>query len=207
MAVQPVEDGEVSPTWARLEDQLDWYDRKSVAAQRAYKRVKLSQLIIGAAVPVFAGLQLSAALTATLAAYVVVAEGAQQLYQWQTHWVLYRATADPSSTRSTCTLPLPAPITQTTGSVFSPNVSKAWFRRSMPNGRNRGKKTATLLQLSQSTANRGRHCHQLCHYACTANCARYRRSVQHIDRKRRHDLARTTFRRCRSSSSLISPRA
>jgi hypothetical protein len=94
MAVQPVEDGEVSPTWARLEDQLDWYDRKSVAAQWAYKRVKLSQLIIGAAVPVFAGLQVSAALTATLAAYVVVAEGAQQLYQWQTHWVLYRATAE-----------------------------------------------------------------------------------------------------------------
>ena len=94
MTVQPVEDGEVSPTWDRLEDQLGWYDRKSVAAQQAYKRVKLSQLIIGAAVPVFAGLQVSAAITATLAAYVVVAEGAQQLYQWQTNWVLYRATAE-----------------------------------------------------------------------------------------------------------------
>ena len=94
MATQSVENGEVSPTWTRLEDQLDWYDRKSVAAQRAYKRVKLSQLIIGAAVPVFAGLQVSAAITATLAAYVVVAEGAQQLYQWQTNWVLYRATAE-----------------------------------------------------------------------------------------------------------------
>lgn len=94
MAAQPVEDGRTGPTWERLEDQLGWYDRKSVAAQRAYKRVKLSQLIIGAAVPVFAGLQVSAAITATFAAYVVVAEGAQQLYQWQTNWVLYRATAE-----------------------------------------------------------------------------------------------------------------
>ena len=94
MAVQPVEDGGAGPTWDRLEDQLGWYDRKSIAAQGAYKRVKLSQLIIGAAVPVFAGLQVSAAITATLAAYVVVAEGAQQLYQWQTNWVLYRATAE-----------------------------------------------------------------------------------------------------------------
>lgn len=94
MAVQPVEDGGAGPTWDRLEDQLGWYDRKSVAAQQAYKRVKLSQLIIGAAVPVFAGLQVSAAITATFAAYVVVAEGAQQLYQWQTNWVLYRATAE-----------------------------------------------------------------------------------------------------------------
>lgn len=94
MAVQPVEDRGGGPTWDRLEDQLGWYDRKSVAAQQAYKRVKLSQLIVGAAVPVFAGLQVSAAITATLAAYVVVAEGAQQLYQWQTNWVLYRATAE-----------------------------------------------------------------------------------------------------------------
>ena len=63
------------PTWDRLEDQVDWYDRKSVAAQQAYKRVKLVQLVIGAAVPV-AALQAPAAVTAVLAAIVVVAEGA-----------------------------------------------------------------------------------------------------------------------------------
>jgi hypothetical protein len=94
MTVQPVEDSEVSPTWDRLEDQLGWYDRKSVAAQQAYKRVKLSQLIVGAIVPVVAALQVPAAVTASLAAFVVVAEGAQQLYQWQTNWVLYRSTAE-----------------------------------------------------------------------------------------------------------------
>jgi hypothetical protein len=87
---QPVE----NPAWERLEDQLGWYDRKSLAAQQAYKRVKLGQLIVGTAVPVVAGLQISAALTATLGALVVVAEGAQQLYQWQTNWVLYRSTAE-----------------------------------------------------------------------------------------------------------------
>jgi hypothetical protein len=91
---RPVEDGGSGPTWDRLEDQLGWYGRKSVAAQQAYKRVKLGQLIVGAAVPVLAALQVSAAVTATLAAFVVVAEGAQQLYQWQTNWVLYRSTAE-----------------------------------------------------------------------------------------------------------------
>jgi hypothetical protein len=90
----PTPDGGGGPAWDRLEDQLDWYDRKSVAAQRAYKQVKLSQLIVGAAVPVVAALHVSAAVTATLAAFVVVAEGAQQLYQWQTNWVLYRSTAE-----------------------------------------------------------------------------------------------------------------
>ncbi|MGH3797123.1 MAG: DUF4231 domain-containing protein [Pseudonocardiaceae bacterium] len=87
-------DGTADPTWARLEDQLGWYDRKSVAAQQAYKRVKLVQLVIGASVPVVAALQVQAAITAVLASIVVIAEGAQQLYQWQTNWVLYRATAE-----------------------------------------------------------------------------------------------------------------
>ncbi len=87
---RPVE----NPAWDRLEDQLGWYDRKSVAAQKAYKRVKLAQLVVGATVPVVAGLAVHPAVTATLAALVVVAEGAQQLYQWQTNWVLYRSTAE-----------------------------------------------------------------------------------------------------------------
>ena len=82
------------PTWDRLEDQLAWYDRKSVAAQQAYNRIKLAQLAVGATVPVVAALQAPAAVTAILAAVVVVAEGVQQLYQWQTTWVLYRATAE-----------------------------------------------------------------------------------------------------------------
>lgn len=91
---QQAPDGAADPTWTRLEDQLGWYDRKSLAAQQAYKGVKLFQLVVGAAVPVVAALQVPAAVTAALAAIVVVAEGAQQLYQWQTNWVLYRATAE-----------------------------------------------------------------------------------------------------------------
>lgn len=91
---QPGQDSGRGPAWHLLEDQLAWYDRKSVVAQRAYKRVKLGQLVVGATVPVVAGLQVPAAVTATLAAIVVIAEGAQQLYQWQTNWVLYRSTAE-----------------------------------------------------------------------------------------------------------------
>lgn len=87
-------DGRAGPAWERLEDQLGWYDRKSAACQQAYKRVKLSQLILGAAVPVAAGVELPAVVTATLAAFVVAAEGVQQLYQWQTNWILYKSTAE-----------------------------------------------------------------------------------------------------------------
>jgi putative flippase GtrA len=65
-----------------------------MTCQRSYKRVKLSQLVVGAAIPVVACLGLPSAIIATLAAFVVVAEGVQQLCQWHTNWVLYRSTAE-----------------------------------------------------------------------------------------------------------------
>jgi hypothetical protein len=82
------------PAWVRLVDQLAWYDRKSVAAQRAFKRLKVIEVIIAAAVPVVAGVRWPAWVTAILGAAVVVLEAVQQLYQWQTNWVLYRSTAE-----------------------------------------------------------------------------------------------------------------
>jgi len=83
-----------SPAWLRLEDQLEWYDRKSVGAQRAYKRLKVLELVVAGAVPVLAALPVQAAVTASFAAVVVIAEGVLQVNQWQTTWVLYRATAE-----------------------------------------------------------------------------------------------------------------
>lgn len=80
--------------WQRITDQIAWYSTRSRSAQLAYKSVKLSQLIIGATVPVIAALQAPAAITASAAAIVVVAEGAQQLFQWHANWLNYRATAE-----------------------------------------------------------------------------------------------------------------
>jgi hypothetical protein len=80
------------PTWDRLVDQLSWYDRKSQAAQQAYKRVKIAQLLLAAGVPVAVVIDAPGILTASLGALVVVLEGIQQLYQWQTNWILYRST-------------------------------------------------------------------------------------------------------------------
>jgi hypothetical protein len=82
------------PAWERLEDQLAWYDRKSLACQRSFKRTKAAQLVLGSAVPVLALTDSTQILTAIVAAVVVVLEGLQQLNQWQANWVLYRSTAE-----------------------------------------------------------------------------------------------------------------
>ncbi len=81
-------------TWGRLEDQLNWYDNKSSRNQVAYRRLKLAELIIAAALPVVAGLDLGSVLLGFLGMTVVVLAGAEHLFQFQSNWITYRSTAE-----------------------------------------------------------------------------------------------------------------
>ena len=91
MSAQPAASG---PAWDRLEDQVGWYDRKSQAAQRAYKRLKVLQLVAAAAVPVVAAAEAAAWITAGFGGVVLVLEGVQQLGQYQSNWITYRSTCE-----------------------------------------------------------------------------------------------------------------
>jgi len=82
------------PTWARLEDQLSWYDRKSAEAQRLYKWLKLAEIAVAAVLPVVAAIHSPVWVTGGLAAVIVVLEGTQHVYQFQEHWITYRSTAE-----------------------------------------------------------------------------------------------------------------
>lgn len=83
-----------SPTWARLEEQIEWYDRKSGQAQRWFKRLKICQIVTAAAIPVMAGNSAPAWLVGGAGALIVVLEGLQQLQQYQQNWASYRATCE-----------------------------------------------------------------------------------------------------------------
>lgn len=80
--------------WERLEDQLSWYDRKSKRNQSTFMRLKIFQLIAGAGVPIAAGVHAPVWVTGGLGAAVVVAEGIQQLGQFQQNWISYRSTCE-----------------------------------------------------------------------------------------------------------------
>jgi hypothetical protein len=58
------------PTWEWLEHQLAWYDRKSSNNQRYYKRLKLLELAVAAALPVVAGAGSPVWVTGGLAAVI-----------------------------------------------------------------------------------------------------------------------------------------
>lgn len=90
----PAAQAQTGPTWERLEDQIGWYDGKASEAQRWYKRIKLLQLVVAAAIPIVALLRASEWVPGVLGAAVVVLEGVQQLYRHHEHWITYRSTCE-----------------------------------------------------------------------------------------------------------------
>jgi hypothetical protein len=85
-----------SPTLQRLDDQIDWYDKKSQYAQTWFKRLKLVQLVTAGIIPLLAifTIPYSDKVTAVLGLVILVVEGLQQLNQYQTNWISYRATCE-----------------------------------------------------------------------------------------------------------------
>jgi|SRR5215472_3471027 len=90
---------ESDPIIDRLEDQIRWYDRKSMSCQRIFKRMKVVEIVAAAIIPFLAGLNLkamlwSAWLTGGLGLIVTVLEGLLHLGQYQQNWITYRSTCE-----------------------------------------------------------------------------------------------------------------
>lgn len=93
----PVPDGVKNhPAWARLEDQLAWYDDKSQSNQCWYKRLRVLQVVLAVAIPVasHAEPEIAKWLTSIAGALIAILEGIQHLNQHATLWVTYRSTAE-----------------------------------------------------------------------------------------------------------------
>jgi hypothetical protein len=92
----PQRDGVAPPSsaWLRLSEQIDWYDRKSAHAKRWYHRLKVSQILIAASIPVTATADANPLVAAILGTSIVVLEGFQQLFQFHANWTTYRSTCE-----------------------------------------------------------------------------------------------------------------
>jgi hypothetical protein len=83
-----------SPTLIRLEDQIHWYDTKSVQAQRRFKAMKTVVLGGAASIPVVSAFDVPVYVAGILGAVVVVVEGLLQAFQYHRNWLTYRSTAE-----------------------------------------------------------------------------------------------------------------
>lgn len=84
------------PIMERLEDQIAWYDRKSLTNQRTYKRIKIVEILAAAAIPFLALLKLPymPMVTGVLGVIITVLEGMLHLNQYHDLWIAYRSTCE-----------------------------------------------------------------------------------------------------------------
>jgi hypothetical protein len=82
----------------RLSDQISWYDRKSAANQRWFKRLRFAEIVAAATIPFLSGFAgnsfpIKIAIGA-LGVFVAVIASLLGLLQLQERWIEYRGTAE-----------------------------------------------------------------------------------------------------------------
>jgi uncharacterized protein DUF4231 len=87
---------EVDPVMERLEDQIGWYDRKSMTNQRYFKRLKMVEIAAAAMIPFLSafGHQRIMWVTGGLGVLITILEGMLHLNQYQQNWIAYRSTCE-----------------------------------------------------------------------------------------------------------------
>jgi hypothetical protein len=96
MPESPVANPAEQVTLARLDDQIDWYSKKSSLNQRRYKGLKVLTIASAAVIPVLttAPVPSGSLIAAGLGVLIAISEGIQQLNQYNVNWTSYRSTSE-----------------------------------------------------------------------------------------------------------------
>jgi len=88
--------GAIDPIMERLEEQIKWYDDKSISNRKVYKRIKIVEILAAALIPFLAPMKFPHATTITgaLGVLITVLEGMIHLNQYQRNWTNYRSTCE-----------------------------------------------------------------------------------------------------------------
>ena len=82
----------------RLDPQIEWYDKKSVHAQRSYKQFQVAEIILAAFIPLLSGYtslcDLIPIIIGFLGAIIVIIESITKLYKYHENWIQYRSTCE-----------------------------------------------------------------------------------------------------------------
>lgn len=82
----------------RINDQIRWYDGRSITNKRWFKRLRFAEIVVAATIPFLSGfadksLAIKIAIGA-MGVFVAVIASLLGLLQLQVHWIEYRATAE-----------------------------------------------------------------------------------------------------------------
>jgi hypothetical protein len=84
------------PIVERLEEQIGWYDLRSRSNMRWFKRIKMTEIVSAAIIPLLAATSWphTAMVTGVLGVLITVFEGMLQLNQYHENWIRYRSTCE-----------------------------------------------------------------------------------------------------------------
>jgi hypothetical protein len=83
----------------RVDNQIVWFSRKSARNKRLYRSLRLTEIVLAAAIPVIAGISITGSgsypvLTGICGAGVAILAGALELFDLQENWIRYRAASE-----------------------------------------------------------------------------------------------------------------
>ena len=80
----------------RYEDQIDWYDKKSIWNQKLYRYFQWSVIILAAITPVLVAIEceLTRWLAVIIAALVAIGTSILKTFKYQENWINYRTTCE-----------------------------------------------------------------------------------------------------------------
>lgn len=83
---------------SRVDDQINWYDKKSISCQKKYKVSQTLEIILAALIPLLSAYTKNCAAIAVivgvLGAAITIIESITKLYKWHENWIEYRSTCE-----------------------------------------------------------------------------------------------------------------
>lgn len=82
----------------RLDDQIDWYSRKSLSCQTRYNVLRLIEIIAAALIPFLSGMGEKVScgqwIVGSLGVMIALAAAAGSLFKYHENWIQYRVTSE-----------------------------------------------------------------------------------------------------------------
>lgn len=83
---------------SRVDDQIEWYDKKSVICQKKYKTTQTIEIVLAALIPLLSSYTTDcvaiAFIIGALGSAIAVIESLTKLYKWHENWIEYRSTCE-----------------------------------------------------------------------------------------------------------------
>lgn len=113
----------------RLDPQIEWYDKKSIHAQKRYKQFQVIEIIIAACIPLLSGYSNKstciALIVGVFGSIIAIIEAITKLNKYHENWIQYRSTCEllryQKSLYLTKSFPY-NPVDETIDNIFVKNI-------------------------------------------------------------------------------------